>query len=67
MDEVNANNENVAQQSVSFKNEIEDGFDRVETCFKFKVHVVDMNDQIAQDPENGQSQQEEDYDDGESN
>lgn len=67
VDEVNANNENVAQQSVAFKNEIEDGFDRVETCFNFKVHVVDMNDQISQDPENGQSQQEEDYDNGENN
>ena len=51
VDEVNANNENVEQQSVSFKTEIEDGFDRVKSCFSYDVPIIDMNQQITDDPE----------------
>ena len=62
VDEVNANNENVEQQSVSFKNEIEDGFERVEKCFNYKVNVIDMNEQISNDQEES-PKQEEDFED----
>ena len=58
VDEVNANNENVEQQSVSFKTEIEDGFDRVKSCFSYDVPIIDMNQQITEDPE--ESPEEED-------
>ena len=61
VDEVNANNENVEQQSVSFKNEIEDGFERVAKCFSYKVSVIDMNEQISNDQE--ESPEEEDNED----
>ena len=61
VDEVNANNENVEQQSVSFKNEIEDGFERVAKCFSYKVSVIDMNEQISNDQE--ESPEEEDDED----
>lgn len=44
VDEINANNEDIEQQSISFKSEIEDGFDRVYACFNKKVDVVDMNE-----------------------
>ena len=43
VDEINANNEDIEQQSISFKSEIEDGFERVGKVLGFKVHVVDMN------------------------
>ena len=49
VDEVNANNEDVEQQSYSYKNEIEDFFDRVEKVLGFKVHVIDMNEQFKED------------------
>ena len=44
VDEVNANNEDIEQQSYSFKNEIEDFFDRVYKVLGFKVNVIDMNE-----------------------
>ena len=44
VDEVNANNEDIEQQSISFKSEIEDFFDRVEKCFGYKVTVIDLNE-----------------------
>lgn len=44
VDEVNANNEDIEQQSISYKSEIEDGFDRVNKCLGFKVNVIDMNE-----------------------
>ena len=44
VDEINANNEDIEQQSISFKSEIEDGFDRVYACFNKKIDVVDMNE-----------------------
>ena len=44
VDEVNANNEDIEQQSISFKSEIEDFFDRIEKCFGYKVDVIDLNE-----------------------
>ena len=49
VDEVNANNEDIEQQSISFKSEIEDGFDRVSSALGFKVHVIDMNEEFKED------------------
>ena len=48
VDEINANNEDIEQQSISFKSEIEDGFERVEKVLRFKVHVVDMNEMFKE-------------------
>ena len=48
VDEINANNEDIEQQSISFKSEIEDGFERVEKVLGFKVHVVDMNEMFKE-------------------
>ena len=48
VDEINANNEDIEQQSISFKSEIEDGFERVDKVLKFKVHVVDMNEMFKE-------------------
>lgn len=44
VDEVNANNEDIEQQSYSFTNEIEEGFKRVEKVLGFKVSVIDVNE-----------------------
>ena len=49
VDEVNANNEDIEQQSISFESEIEAGFKRVETCFGVKVDVIDMNELFKED------------------
>lgn len=48
VDEINANNEDIEQQSISFKTEIEDGFERVNKVLGFKVHVVDMNEMFKE-------------------
>ena len=48
VDEINANNEDIEQQSISFKSEIEDGFERVAKVLGFKVHVVDMNEMFKE-------------------
>lgn len=48
VDEINANNEDIEQQSISFKSEIEDGFERVNKVLGFKVHVVDMNEMFKE-------------------
>lgn len=44
VDEVNANNEDIEQQSISFKSEIEAFFDRVADVLGYKVRVIDMNE-----------------------
>ena len=49
VDEVNANNEDINQQSYSYKSEIEDGFDRVEKVLGKKVHVIDINELFKED------------------
>lgn len=48
VDEINANNEDIEQQSISFKSEIEDGFERVGKVLGFKVHVFDMNEMFKE-------------------
>ena len=62
VDEINANNEDIEQQSISFKSEIEDGFERVDKVLKFKVHVVDMNE-MFKEAEDEVDEKEEDPDD----
>ena len=49
VDEVNANNEDINQQSFSFLSEIEEGFQRVEKYLGFKVPVIDLNEQFKED------------------
>ena len=49
VDEVNANNEDIEQQSISYTSEIEDGFDRVFKVLGFKVNVIDMNEEFKED------------------
>ena len=48
VDEVNANNEDIEQQSISFKSEIEDFFERVNKVFGYKVDVYDMNEMFKE-------------------
>lgn len=48
VDEVNANNEDIEQQSISFRTEIEDFFDRVYKVFGYKVDVYDMNEMFKE-------------------
>ena len=48
VDEVNANNEDIEQQSISFKSEIEDFFDRIYKVFGYKVQVYDMNEMFKE-------------------
>ena len=61
VDEVNANNEDIEQQSISFTSEIEGGFDRVDKALGFKVHVIDMNEEFKDD-EDETDEKEEDPD-----
>ena len=63
VDEVNANNEDIEQQSISFKNEIEDGFDRVASALGFKVHVIDMNEMFKEAEDEVDEKDEEDEED----
>ena len=60
VDEVNANNEDINQQSYSFQSEIENGFDRVNNCFKIYVPVIDMNDIIKEEEDNSSDDKEDD-------
>lgn len=48
VDEVNANNEDIEQQSISFKSEIEDFFERINKVFGYKVEVYDMNEMFKE-------------------
>lgn len=66
VDEVNANNEDIEQQSISFRNEIEDGFDRVAKVLGFKVNVIDMNE-MFKEAEDEVDEKEEDPNEFESN
>ena len=66
VDEVNANNEDIEQQSISFRNEIEDGFDRVSKVLGFKVSVIDMNE-MFKEAEDEVDEKEEDPNEFESN
>ena len=62
VDEVNANNEDVEQQSYSFKSEIEDFFDRVDKVLGFKVHVIDMNEMFKEAEDETDENMEDDED-----
>jgi len=62
VDEVNANNEDINQQSYSFQSEIENGFERVNNCFKIYVPVIDMNDIIKEEEDNSSDDKEDDED-----
>lgn len=62
VDEVNANNEDIEQQSYSFKNEIEDFFDRVDKVLGFKVHVIDMNEMFKEAEDETDENMEDDED-----
>ena len=65
VDEVNANNEDVEQQSYSFKSEVEDFFDRVNATFGYNVRAVDLNE-MFKDAED-ETDEKEDGEDGKPN
>ena len=48
VDEVNANNEDIEQQSSSFEYEISDGFDRVNNIFNKDIEVIDVNQEFKE-------------------
>ena len=48
VDEINANNEDIEQQSISYKSELEDSFDRVNSCFGKKIEVIDINEMFKE-------------------
>ena len=60
VDEVNANNEDIEQQSYSFKSEIEDSFERVSQVFNQRVYVIDINEQFKEAEDKIDENEEED-------
>lgn len=60
VDEINANNEDIEQQSHSFTSEIEDGFIRVDKVLNFKVHVIDMNEMFKETEDEVDEKEEDD-------
>ena len=60
IDEVNANNEDIEQQSYSYKSEIEDFFERIYTTFGVRIHVIDMNEQFKETEDEIDEKEEED-------
>ena len=48
VDEVNANNEDIEQQSYSFTDEIESGWDRAQKVLGYSVKVVDINEMFKE-------------------
>ena len=60
VDEVNANNEDIEQQSYSYKSEIEDFFERINSTFGVKIHVIDMNEQFKETEDEIDEKEEED-------
>ena len=62
VDEVNANNEDIEQQSISFKSELEDAFDRIYSVFGVRIHIIDMNE-LFKDAEDEVDEKEEVNDD----
>lgn len=63
VDEINANNEDIEQQSFSFLSTIEEGFDRVAKVLGFKVNVIDLNEQFKEN-EDEIDEKEDEEDDG---
>ena len=60
VDEVNANNQDIQEQSNAFQSEIESGWDRADKSLGYYVQVIDMNELYA--PEEQESQEEEEQD-----
>ena len=60
VDEVNANNQDIQEQSNAFQSEIESGWDRVYKALGYYVQVIDMNELYV--PEEQESQEEEEQD-----
>ena len=65
--EIDANNEDINQQSYSFQSEIENGFERVRNCFNVSIPVIDMNDIIEEGDEESSNNDEEDNKDAKDN
>ena len=49
VDEINANNEDVAQSSAGYSDEIREGFERVNSVLGYYVDVIDNNEKFKQD------------------
>ena len=60
VDEVNANNQDIQEQSNAFQSEIESGWNRAYKALGYYVQVIDMNELYA--PEEQESQEEEEQD-----
>jgi len=65
VDEVNANNQDIEEQSMSFESELQECFDRVGENLGRSVQVIDMNELYA--PEEEQESQKEDNEDAQEN
>lgn len=65
VDEINANNEDINQQSYSFMSEIEEGFDRVGKVLGYRVDVIDLNEQFKEDEDAIDEEEDEDVSMGE--
>ena len=63
VDEINANNEDIEQQSYSYTNEIEDGFDRVRRILGFNCPVIDLNKMFKEAEDESYENEEEAKDD----
>lgn len=59
VDEVNANNEDIEQQSTSYRSEIENFFERVYNIFGYRVDVIDLNE-VFKEAEDEVDEKEED-------
>lgn len=62
VDEVNANNEDIEQQSYSFKSEIEESFERINSIFNKSIEVVDLNEIFKEAEDEVNEKEEEPYD-----
>ena len=60
VDEVNANNEDIEQQSYSFTSEIEDGFKRIEKVLGYKCPIIDMNEYFKETEDEVDEKEEDD-------
>ena len=65
VDEVNANNEDIEQQSYSFTNEIREGWERVDKVLGYKVDVIDVNEFFKEVEDEVDEKEDKDYDSNE--
>ena len=63
VDEVNANNQDIEEQSIAFKSEIEEGFERIFNAFGKRIDVVDMNELFTGDEMGEEEEKEEEEQD----